>query len=99
MLAQLSVWPLDEPHMSRDIADMTQILQKFGVRFRVGPMGTTIEGAWDDVMGAIRACHQSMRDAHKRVLTTITIDDDATRSLNMDEATAKVTAHSAEPSA
>ena len=92
MLAQFSIWPLDRPHMSEDIASLTQVLDQTGVRYQVGAMGTTIEGEWHDVMDAIHACHESLRAAHQRVLTTITVDDDATRALNMSEATAKVTA-------
>jgi uncharacterized protein (TIGR00106 family) len=78
--------------MSKDIAEVTEVLEKSGVRYEVGAMATTVEGSWQDVMTAIQACHETLRAAHKRVLTTITIDDDATRALNMSEATAKVTA-------
>ena len=91
MLAQFSIWPLDQPHMSKDVADVTHVLEQSGVRYEVGPMATTVEGEWHDVMNAIHACHEALRAAHQRVLTTITIDDDATRALNMSEATAKVT--------
>jgi uncharacterized protein (TIGR00106 family) len=92
MLAQFSIWPLDQPHMSKDIAEITQVLEQSGVRYQVGPMSTTVEGSWQDVMTAIQACHETLHAAHQRVLTTITIDDDATRALNMSEALAKVTA-------
>lgn len=78
MLAQFSIWPLDQLHMSKDIADVTQVLEQSGVRYKVGPMATTVEGQWQDVMAAIQACHETLRAAHQRVLTTITIDDDAT---------------------
>ena len=96
MLAQFSIWPLDRPHMSEDIASITQVLDQSGVRYEVGPMGTTVEGQWQDVMAAIQACRETLLAAHQRVLTTITIDDDATRALNMSEATAKVTARNEE---
>lgn len=97
MLAEFSVWPLDRPHMSEDIASITQVLDQAGVRYQVGAMGTTIEGEWHDVMEAIHACHKTLRAAHQRVLTTITIDDDATRALKMSESTAKVSARQEEP--
>lgn len=92
MLAQFSIWPLDNPHISKDIANVAQVLDQTGVHYEVGPMGTTIEGEWNDVLSAIQACHEALRTAHRRVLTTITIDDDSTRPLTMNEATAKVTA-------
>jgi uncharacterized protein (TIGR00106 family) len=92
MLTQFSIWPLDDPHMSQDLTEVTHILDTAGVRYEVGPMGTTIEGNWPDVMQVIRACHDAVRKTRSRVLTTITIDDDTTRPLHMDEATAKIKA-------
>jgi uncharacterized protein (TIGR00106 family) len=94
MLTQFSIWPLDNPHMSGDLTEVAHILDTTGVHYEVGPMGTTIEGEWSDVMQALRACHEAVRQKHSRVLTTITIDDDATRPLRMAEATAKVKAGS-----
>ena len=93
MLAQFSMWPLDEPHMSRDVSEAARILDELGLRHEVGPMGTTVEGEWDEVMSALRACHEAFRDRHQRVLTNIVIDDDATRPQSAGEAVAKVKAH------
>ena len=94
MLTQYCIWPLDNPHMSRDVTEVAHILDTAGVHYQVGPMRTTIEGEWSDVMPALRAGHEAVRQKHSRVLTTITIDDDATRPLQMAEATAKVKAGS-----
>lgn len=96
MLAEFSIWPLDDPHLSKDVATATEVLDKAGVNYKVNAMSTTVEGEWDDVMNAVRACHQAIRTRHARVVTTITIDDDATRRLNMAEATAKVEARQQE---
>lgn len=90
MLAQFSVWPLDNPHMSNDVSQIAAILDKTRVRYEVGPMGTTMEGDWDDVMSAIKVCQEEVRRQHQRVLTSITIDDDATRQQTIREAKAKV---------
>jgi uncharacterized protein (TIGR00106 family) len=96
MLAQFSIWPLDNPHLSKDIAAITEILGQIGVRYKVNAMSTTVEGEWQNVMDAIHACHEVTRNAHMRVHTSIDIDDDATRALNMAEATAKVEARQQE---
>lgn len=90
MLAQFSVWPLDNPHMSKDLSEIAAILDKMSVRYELGPMGTTLEGDWDEVMAAIKACQEEVRRHHQRVLTSITIDDDATRRQTIRETTAKV---------
>jgi len=93
MLAQFSVWPLDRPHMSEDITEVNELLNQFNVNHQVGPMGTTIEGDWQQVMAAVEACHNAVREKHERVLTSITLDD-ARGPQSMSEATAKVQAGS-----
>lgn len=90
MIAQFSIWPLDNPHLSKDVAAAAEILDQLEVSYEVNAMGTTVEGDWEEVMAAIHACHQALRSCHTRVLTSITIDDDSTRTLRMREATAKV---------
>lgn len=92
MLAQFSIWPLDDPHMSDEVADVTEILDRMDVDYQVGPMSTTVEGDWDSITKAIQACHVAVRTGHSRVLTSIAIDDDSTRRLTMDESIAKVKA-------
>ena len=42
---------------------------------RLGPLATAVEGDWEQVLTAIRHCHQAMREQHPRIITTITIDD------------------------
>lgn len=92
MLAQFSVWPLDEPHMAKDMSQLTDVLDTLGVHYEMGPMGTTLQGDWAQVMEAIEKCHHHVRNHHSRVFTSITIDDDATRKQDMREAKAKLSA-------
>jgi uncharacterized protein (TIGR00106 family) len=89
MLAQLSVWPLDKPHMSEDVAEVASILDGCDVTYEVGPMGTLIEGDWAEVMSAVEACHRAVREKHARVLTSLTIDDDPNHPRSLAEAQAK----------
>jgi uncharacterized protein (TIGR00106 family) len=90
MLAEFSIWPLDNPHMRDEMAIVTEVLDQRNLRYELGAVGTTIEGEWTDVMGAIQACHGAVRAKHDRVLTTVTIDDDATRTQTIGQAKAKV---------
>jgi uncharacterized protein YqgV (UPF0045/DUF77 family) len=48
-------------------------------------MGTGLEGSWNQVLSAIRACHDSMLKKHSRVITTITIDDRTEPQHHLDE--------------
>jgi len=90
MLAQFSIWPLDNPHMSPDIARIATVLDRLECTYELGPMNTTIEGTWPEVMNAIQACHEVLRESHNRVLTNITIDDDSTRPQSLAESAAKI---------
>jgi len=60
------------------------IIDSSGVSYRTGPMGTTLEGEWDEVMDVVKRCHFKMREHSGRVGTFIKIDDrvDATGRLD-----------------
>lgn len=75
MLVQFSIYPMQAEHMSKDIARVIDILESTGLDYRLGPMSTDIEGEWDQVIAAIRRCHQVVAQNHDRVITTIVIDD------------------------
>jgi uncharacterized protein (TIGR00106 family) len=75
MLAEFSIYPLQTEHMSNDVAKVIETLESGAVRFHLGPMSTAVEGDWEQVMEAIRHCHQLIALSHDRVITTITIDD------------------------
>jgi uncharacterized protein (TIGR00106 family) len=85
MLAQFTVHPMDETHLSKDVAQMMEILDKEDVKYCLGPMATAVEGSWEHVMSAIRCCHDAMRERHARVVTTITIDDRKGPAHHLDE--------------
>ena len=93
MLAQFTAYPTDETHLSRDVALMVEILERAGVEYRLGPMATAVEGTWDQVMPAIRRCHEVMREQHPRVITTITIDDRAEQPHHLDDMVSVVEKH------
>lgn len=75
MIVQFSVNPMDSEHISEDISKITAYLDKMGLDYDVGPIGTSIQGDWDTIMPIIQKCHQMIIRDHARVLTTITIDD------------------------
>lgn len=90
MLAEISIFPLDEPHLSGDVAKVIEALESTGLEYRLGAMGTSVEGEWDDVMAAFKICHQAVAGNHARVITTITIDDRREGEHHLDEMIASV---------
>ncbi len=77
MLAELEIVPIGTTttSLSAHLAEVARLVADSGLTYRVGPMGTTVEGDWDAVMRLAKACHEAARQASGRVLTTIRIDD------------------------
>ena len=76
MMIELSVVPLGKgASVSAAVARVMQIIMDSGIPYKANPMGTVIEGDWEQVMALVRKCHdEAMKDAD-RVVTTIKIDD------------------------
>ncbi|MGA1794750.1 MAG: MTH1187 family thiamine-binding protein [bacterium] len=76
MLAEFSIIPVGEGESLSGLVSLAvEIVHNSGLEYRVNPMGTVVEGDWDEVMGLIRRCHEAVRKEGCRVVTTITIDD------------------------
>lgn len=84
MLAEFSIYPMDRGHMSKDVAKVVETLDSTGLNYRLGPMGTCVEGEWEQVMSAIRACHGAVSADHARVVTSIVIDEQKDRPHTLD---------------
>jgi uncharacterized protein (TIGR00106 family) len=57
------------------VAKVLDLVDRSGLPYQHTAMGTLIEGDWDEVMELVRDCHQALRQSHRRVVTTIKIDD------------------------
>ena len=86
MLAHFSLWPMDNPHLSKDLQRVYQTLDDLDVTYEVSVMGTTISGEWDEVCQALKACHEVMAEQHQRVLINVMIDDDRSRDQSLEAA-------------
>lgn len=75
ILAEFSMFPLDKGEsVSRYVARSLEIIDASGLPYKLGAMGTTIEGEWDEVMGIIKKCYEKMRSDCHRVECSIKID-------------------------
>ena len=71
LLAEFSLTPLDKgPSVSRRVARSLDIIDRSGVPYRVGPMGTAVEGEWDEVMTVLKECFDRMSADCDRVSIT-----------------------------
>lgn len=77
MLAELEVVPIGtgSASLSAVLAQVAQLIDQSGLDYRVGPMGTSVEGEWDQVMMLAKQCRDAMLRSADRVMLTIRIDD------------------------
>lgn len=76
MLAEFSVVPLGKGEsVSQYVAECLKIVQASGVPYKINPMGTVLEGDYDQVMAVIRECHLKVMSMSTRCITSIKIDD------------------------
>ncbi|MBN1296200.1 MTH1187 family thiamine-binding protein [bacterium] len=61
--------------VSRDVAEVIELIESSGLPSQTHAMGTIVEGEWDEIMDLIRRCHALLRENHRRVITDIHIDD------------------------
>jgi uncharacterized protein (TIGR00106 family) len=67
--------PLDKGEsVSKYVARSIDLIDKSGIPYRVGPMGTVLEGEWDEIFALIKSCFETMRKDCHRVTTLIKID-------------------------
>jgi uncharacterized protein (TIGR00106 family) len=81
VLAEFSMSPFDKgDSLSQYVARSLDIIDKSGLPYQLTPMGTIVEGEWDEVMALITACYQRMNQDCNRISTSIKIDYRAGKS-------------------
>ena len=78
MLVWFSIAPDDgSGSYSRYVADALAVLEESGLRYRLGAMGTEVEGPRADVFAALARCQEVLaaKPAVRRIATVIKIDD------------------------
>ena len=86
IVAEISVVPLGtgSASVSRYVADCMGVLAKSGIKYRLTPMGTILEGPLDRVLEVTRALHEvPFTKGAVRVITTLKIDDRCDKKLTM----------------
>jgi uncharacterized protein (TIGR00106 family) len=88
MLVDFSIMPVGKGEsLSKDVAEAIKLVVESGLPNHVGPMATSIEGDWDQVMKLVKRCRDKMLQSCNRVYITIKIDD---RKSATDKLTGKI---------
>lgn len=76
MLVEFSIIPIGKgSSIGDDIANVLEIVDGSKLPYKINPMGTVVEGSWDEVVRLIKKCHNTVLKNSERILTTISIDD------------------------
>lgn len=76
MLIEFTVVPLGSgSSLSGRVAEVLRIVDESGLPYKLTPMGTIVEGEWDDLFRLVKKCHKAVLKNEERVLTTISVDD------------------------
>lgn len=91
MLAEFSIIPIGSGSSIGDqLATALKIVDESGIPYKVNPMGTVVEGEWDDIIGLIKKCHDEIMKKEERVLISISIDDRKGKPNRIEEKVASV---------
>jgi uncharacterized protein (TIGR00106 family) len=75
VLLEFSMSPLDHgASVGSYVSRSLDIIDRSGVDYRLNPMGTVLEGEWDEVVGVVSACFARMREDCERISVSIKID-------------------------
>jgi len=75
LLAEFSMWPMDKGEsVGEYVARLLDIIDQSGLPYRLGPLGTCVEGDYDAVMAVITQCHDALAKDCKRIACTIKMD-------------------------
>ena len=76
MLVEFSVIPIGiGSSLGAQLAEVLKIVDASGLPYKLNPMGTVVEGEWDEIMKLVKKCHGTVMKKGERTVTTITIDD------------------------
>ncbi len=77
MIVQFTLTPIGTKtdSLSGTLAKAMMLVAKSGLPYKVGPMGTAVEGDWNAVMNLIDRCRKTLLRECDRVSISITVDD------------------------
>lgn len=75
VLLEFSMSPIGKGEsVGKYVSRSLEIIDKSGVDYRLNPMGTVLEGNWDEVFSVVRKCFERMRKDCNRISCTIKVD-------------------------
>lgn len=74
-LIDFSIFPVGKGEsVSPYVARVVKIIRDSGLQYQLGPMGTTVEGEWDDLMDVVTRCFKELKKDCARIYMSAKID-------------------------
>lgn len=74
-IMQFTVIPLDKgPSLSRFVAEVLDVVDNSGLNYRLTPMGTIVEGEWDETLSLLDKCFKTVEPVSERLSISVTFD-------------------------
>ena len=85
VMLEFSIFPIDKgeslsPYVSRCL----DIVDRSGVAYKINPMGTVLEGDWDQVFGVVKRCYDALVADCDRIEIAIKVDARKNRTGGLD---------------
>ena len=75
VLLEFSMYPTDKGASVSDYVKRSlEIIDDSGRPYRLGPMGTCLEGEWNEVIDVVSRCFERMREDCDRIAVNLKVD-------------------------
>ncbi len=91
VMIEFSMFPLDKGEsLSPYVARILDVIDRSGVNYRLNPMGTVLEGEYDEVMQVVRACFKELEKDCSRISMTLKMDYRKTNQSRLEQKVEKL---------
>jgi uncharacterized protein (TIGR00106 family) len=74
-LIDFSIFPVGKGEsVSPYVARVVKIIRDSGLQYQLGPMGTTVEGEWDELMDVVTRCFKELKKDCARIYMSAKVD-------------------------
>lgn len=75
LLAEFSIWPMDKGvSVGKYVGRVLDLIDRSGLAYKLGPLGTCVEGEPGEVLELIRRCHEALEGDCERIACTVKMD-------------------------
>src|SRR5688500_6478733 len=75
LLAEFSICPMERGEsVGKYVAHARDIAAKSSLPYKLGPLGTCVEGEWAGVMAVIQRCYEALAKDSNRIACTVRMD-------------------------